>query len=134
MQWEGLGKFATRSCIAKKQIDSSAAACLSGEVHLQNTCNFVKPWHGDRGTAMQNNDYIRLYFANAGDQFILICRHIQMGSVKSFALERVWQTGEDNGNIAFFCKGDRFLKQRLICSFFVNMKSLCIRYGISGGI
>ncbi len=70
MQWEGLGKFATRSCIAKKQIDSSATACLSGEVHLQNTCNFVKPWHGDRGTAMQNNDYIRLYFANAGDQFI----------------------------------------------------------------
>ena len=112
---------------ACKQVGSRCAARLTGQTHVQNRFDLIKPRHFHGTAAEQHHNRMRVGGGNRLDQTDMSLGHRHILAVKALGLVNIGQARADNSNFRLFC-GVGGLAQRFLGHFALGVAACSKRH------
>ena len=85
--------------IADQYVDQCVAHLLAREPEVEDSVDFVEPWHRDRRAHVDDDDGARTGLGNGGDELVLAPGQFQGVSVVTLALPVVVGPDHDDGEV-----------------------------------
>ena len=123
----GFGQLAARVDRTRQQVGRRCAARLTGQTHVQNRFDLIKPRHFHSTAAEQHHNRMWVGGGNRLDQTDMSLGHRHILAVKALGLVNIGQARADNGNFRLFC-GVGGLAQRFLGHFALGVAACSKRH------
>ena len=121
------GQLAARVDRTRQQVGRCRAARLTGQTHVQNRFDLIKPRHFHSTAAEQHHNRMWVGGGNRLDQTDMSLGHRHILAVKALGLVNIGQARTDNSNFCLFC-GVGGLAQRFLGHFSLDIAACSKRH------